>query len=150
MDERTIRLIVVLALFALSFVRLLRKARSANRPPPQTPPALPLPRQTTPAPTATPSPIDPAAPAIANPGLDSDRSSPLGTFAAAVVFLGGNAAVWLALFELPALEDIPVDWRLAAGVIANLLLIWLARTARARLGARHGREMPGGNPFPDS
>jgi hypothetical protein len=147
MDERTIRLIVVLALFALSFVRLLRKARSGNRPSPQTPPAVPPPTQTRPAPT--PSPIDPAATAIANPGLDSERSSPLANFAAAVVLLGGNAAVWLTLLELPALEDIPVDWRLAAGVIANLFLIWLARTVRARLRTRHGREMPGGNPFPD-
>jgi hypothetical protein len=141
MDERTIRLIVVLALFALSFVRLLRKARSGNRPPTQTRPA--------PTPTPSPSPIDPAATAIANPGLDSERSSPLANFAAAVVLLGGNAAVWLTLLELPALEDIPVDWRLAAGVIANLFLIWLARTVRARLRTRHGREMPGGNPFPD-
>jgi hypothetical protein len=150
MDERTIRLIVVLALFALSFVRLLRKARSGNRPKPQTPPAVRLPTQATPAPTATPSPTDPAATAIANPWLDADRSSPLATFAALVVWLGGNAAVWLTLFELPALEDIPVNWRLAAGVMANLFLIWLARAARARLRARRGPQMPGGNPFPDS
>ncbi len=141
MEERTIRLIVVLALFAFSLVRMWRKARSGQRRSPATPPAAQLPARTAPAPP--PSPVPDA-------WLDPGGSSRLAMLAAGAVWIGGNVAMWLALFELPALADTPVNWRLAAGVIGNLLLLWLARAVAARLRPRRNPQMSGGNPFPDS
>lgn len=145
MEERTIRLIVVLALFAFSLLRMWKKARGGNRPPsaprPATPPAVQLPTRNAPAPASMPSP---------DGWIDSGGSSPLAMFAAGLVWTFGNVAMWLALLELPALADIPVNWRLAAGVIGNLFLIWIARAVAARLRPRRSPQMTGGNPFPDS
>ncbi|MGB6605958.1 MAG: hypothetical protein WA747_11975 [Steroidobacteraceae bacterium] len=139
MEERTIRLIVVLALFAFSLLRMWKKARGGNRPSSVPPPAAQLPTRNAPAPGSIP-----------DGWIDSGGSSPLAMFAAGLVWIGGNVAMWLALFELPALADIPVNWRLAAGVIGNLFLILIARAIAARLRPRRSPQMTGGNPFPDS
>jgi hypothetical protein len=150
MEERTIRLIVVLALFAFSLLRMWKKARSGNRPSSATPPAAQFPARAAPVPASAPPPMSPAPGSVPDAWIDSGGSSPLAMFAAGLVWIGGSVAMWLALFELPALADIPVNWRLAAGVIGNLLLIWIARAVAARLRPRPGAQMTGGNPFPDS
>jgi hypothetical protein len=150
MEERTIRLIVVLALFAFSLLRMWKKARSANRASSAAPPAAQLPTRTAPAPASTLPPMNPAPGSVPDAWIDSGGSSPLAVLAAGLVWTCGNVAMWLALFELPALADFPVNWRLAAGVVGNLFLIWIARAVAARLRPRRSPQMTGGNPFPDS
>jgi hypothetical protein len=144
--HRVDRLIMLAAFLALAIYRLIRYTKAATTRGPR--PAIPstsgaLAR--TPAPEAMASstaPVDPA----------GSGGSALAAVAGFLVFALGNAAVWLCLFELPALEDVPVIWRLVAGVLASFYLIVLARRVAARLRGRPGpgSQMPGGNPFPDS
>jgi hypothetical protein len=163
--DHNIRLLVVLAFFALSLYRFIRahRARPDKRSAPERlradglrPRAAPAP----PAPIAPPSgdPIAlPGAPgpaevpgSIAGAGFEPGGSSRIATLAAVVAWLAPNAVVWLALFELPALENIPVSWRVATGIVASVLLIAFARAVGARFRARPDSSFPGGNPFPDS
>jgi hypothetical protein len=135
--EHNVRLLVVLAFFALSLYRFIRaqRARADKRSAPERPRA--------------PGSAGVSG-SIAGPGFEPGGSSRIATLAAVVAWLALNAAVWLALFELPALEDIPVSWRVATGIVASVLLIAFARAVGARFRARPGSSLPGGNPFPDS
>lgn len=155
--ERTLRLIFLAVFVALGVYRFIRsmKAGVSKRPLP----AIPgtggiLAQDARPAATVNPAPIDPTDPtgagSIAGPGGESGGK--IAKFAAAVVFVAGNAAVWLCLFKLPALEAVPVIWRLVAGILANFYLVRLARAVGVRLRgrARPGSALTGGNPFPDS
>ncbi len=69
---------------------------------------------------------------------------------AAGVWVCTNIILWYLLFGLRALADVPVIWRLFAGVFANFYLFPLAR----RLGEKAARRAPenpapGGSPFTD-
>jgi hypothetical protein len=149
---------VTLAVFvALVIYRLIRYAKAATTKGPR-PAARPtsgvLARSAAP-PAAASSAIaaassDAAAP-LAPPGTGPGGST-LAALAAFLVWALGNAAVWLCLLELPALDDVPVIWRLIAGVLASCYLVILARAVAARLRGREGAgsQRMGGNPFPDS
>jgi hypothetical protein len=144
--ERTMRLIFLAVFVALGIYRFIRsmKAGVSKRPLPGIP-----------ATGGILAPIDPTAPtgsgSIVGPGGESGGNAALARFAAAVVFLAGNAALWLCLFRLPSLEAVPVIWRLVAGILVNFYLLGLARAVGVRLRGR-GRDpaLTGGNPFPDS
>jgi hypothetical protein len=103
-----------------------------------------------PAPIATGASADTVSGPLAPPGTGSG-SSARASLAALLVWTLGNAAVWLCLFALPALDGVPVIWRLVAGVLASFYLVVLARGVAARIRGRSGRsaQMSGGNPFPD-
>jgi hypothetical protein len=51
----------------------------------------------------------------------------------------GNALIWPVLFLVPAFGEVPVVWRLTAGVLANFFLIRAAGTAAARAGKVAGQ-----------
>jgi hypothetical protein len=99
---------------------------------------------------AQPVETAPPAPATASPIGPSDSGSggfPAGV-AGVLVWLAGNAVIWGCLFLLPPLEQVPVMPRLVVGVLANFYLIYLARTAAARLRRQAGRDRSaGGNPI---
>ena len=141
--HRIDRLIMLAAFVALGIYRLIRYTKAATTKGPR--PAIP--------PTAGAAPpVDPgAAPGTWGPVSDSGR--PLrATLAAVLVWALGNAVLWLCLFGLPALESVPVVWRLVAGVLVSFYLVVLARGVAARVRGRTGpgAQMSGGNPFPDS
>ena len=48
------------------------------------------------------------------------------------VWCVGNVILWAALFGVAALSEVPILWRLVAGVFANFYLIHLGRTVAAR------------------
>lgn len=52
------------------------------------------------------------------------------------VWCAGNLILWTALFGVAALSDVPVLWRLVAGVFANFYLMHLGRTCAARIRDR--------------
>jgi hypothetical protein len=92
----------------------------------------------------------PPAPASASPiGPPDSRSGGLAAgLAGLLVWLAGNAVIWACLFLLPPLEQVSVMSRLVVGVLANFYLIYLARTAAARLRGQAGRDRrAGGDPI---
>jgi hypothetical protein len=132
------RVLVVLALLAYSGFRLIRyfrygMSRRVTAVPPSTWGVLPA----TETPTVTPvTPVTRSARFLAG-GVSF------------LVFATANAILWLTLFGLPALEHIPVIWRLFIGIFANFYLLPYARAAgrkqlkKMRASAVEG----GGNPF---
>jgi hypothetical protein len=129
------RVLVVLALLAYSVYRLIRyfrygMARRVTAVPPSTWGVLPA--------TETP----PFAPATRSARFLAGGMTIL-------VFATANTITWLTLFRLPALDHVPVIWRLFVGIFANFYLLPFARAAgekqlkrmRASVAARDG------NPF---
>ena len=139
--DRTVRIILLLIFVVAALVRTVRLGAS-RRPSsaavrPSTDTEAPPPA---PAAPVTKSPID------AEPG--SGAGGVVAVLAAIAVLAAGNAVVWLVLFRLPALEEVPTPWRVAAGVIANLCLIYLARAAATRVGKGADQDPPvGGSPI---
>lgn len=137
-------------LFGLAFVvlwtlfRLLRylKAGMSKRPSTAVPGSagiLAQPVETAPPAAATASPIGPA---------DGGSGGLVAGVAGVLVWLAGNAVVWACLFLLPPLEQLPVAPRLLVGVLASFYLIYLARTAAARIRGQSGRDRgAGGDPI---
>jgi hypothetical protein len=114
------RFIYLGLMIAWAIFRLIRYVRAAGskagsrgaRPPPATLPA------------ATPqSPLDPL-------GGAGGRSA--ASLAAVGVVIAGNVVVWPLLFMLPALDDVPTSLRVAAGVLVNFFLVYLARAVAGR------------------
>jgi hypothetical protein len=129
------RVLVVLALLAYSVFRLIRyyrygMARRVAAVPPSMWGALPT--------TETSA----VAPATRSARILADGTT-------ALVFITANAILWLTLFRLPALDQIPVMLRLFVGIFANFYLLPLARSA----GNRQLKRMQAstvessGNPF---
>ena len=71
----------------------------------------------------------------------------LGSLAAVVSWVAGNALLWTALFGFQYLDSIPVFWRLFVGVFANLYLIRLSRHIGERVTANSDTPRLPGNPF---
>jgi hypothetical protein len=129
------RVLVVLALLAYSVFRLIRyfrygMARRVTAVPPSTWGVLPA--------TET----SPFAPATRSARFLAGGMTIL-------VFATANTILWLTLFGLPALDHVPVIWRLFVGIFANFYLLPFARAAgekqlkrmRASVAVRDG------NPF---
>jgi hypothetical protein len=132
------RVLVVLALLAYSVFRLIRyfrygMARRVTAVPPSTWGVLPA--------TETP--------AVVPPATRSARFLAGGM--SILLFATANAILWLTLFGLPALDQVPVIWRLFIGIFVNFYLLPFARAVgerqlkRMRTKAVEG----GGNPFGD-
>lgn len=123
--SHTISVLVLLAVAAVRLLRYLRKKAPAR--------AAPKAAQAAPAPEAR------AAAAVVSP-LDPPReiNRGLARVAAALAFVLGNAVLWGCLFGLPALAQIPAAVRVAAGVLANFVIIQAARGRAA--GAAASRE----------
>ena len=133
--DTVVRMLVVLALLAYSVFRLIRyfrygMARRVTAVPPSTWGVLPA--------TETPA----AAPVTRSARFLAGSVSFL-------VFGMANTILWLALLGLPALDHVPVIWRLFVGIFANFYLFPFARRAgekqlnRMKASAVEG----GGNPF---
>lgn len=129
------RVLVVLALLAYSVFRLIRyfrygMARRVTAVPPSTWGVLPA--------TETP--------AVA-PVTRSARFLAGGV--SFLVFATANAILWLTLFGVPALNHVPVVWRLFVGIFANFYLFPFARTAAEKQlkRMRASAVEDGGNPF---
>lgn len=118
--ERTQRLIFLAVAIGWTIFRLVRYVRLAN----SRRAAIPTPTRP---PASSQSPIEPAGRAAGGRA---------GNLAAVGIFVAGNAVIWPVLFVVPALEDMPTIWRLAAGVLANLVLISVASAAAARMANR--------------
>ncbi len=155
--ERTVRLIFLAVFVALGIYRFIRSMKAAVSKRPLS--GIPgtggiIAQEARPAAAVNPAPIDPTAPtgsgSIAGPGGPSGGNAAIARFAAAAVFVAGNAVIWLCLFGLAALETVPVIWRLFGGILANFYLIGLARAVGVRLRRGARPELTGGNPFPDS
>jgi hypothetical protein len=157
--HRIDRFIMLAVFVVLAIYRLIRytKAATTKGPRPAAPPTSGVPaRPAEPAAAPASAPIATGATAgtvsgpLAPPGTGSGGPART-SLAAVLVWTLGNAAVWLCLFALPALESVPVIWRLVAGVLASFYLVVLARGVATRIRERTGRtaQMSGGNPFPD-
>ena len=125
------RLIFLILAIGWTLFRLLRylRAGTSGRPGPAVPPSgdnpPPQPAGVAGAPGAVQSPIGPAG-----------RSARSGALPVAGILIVGNVVIWPLLFATPALEGVPPMVRLVAGVLANLILIGLARGVAARLAQR--------------
>ena len=127
--QRSDRLVILAIFLAIAVWRLIRYFRAATerRPQPAIPPSGGI---APPPPGASVAPTTPVAPA----------ASALGTVTTVLVWLLTNAALWPLLFAWPPLGDLPVIWRLVAGIFANFYLVKIARAAGARVsrrGAQH-------------
>ena len=71
----------------------------------------------------------------------------LGSLAAVVSWVAGNALLWTALFGLQYLDGVPVFWRLFADVFANLYLIRLSRRIAERVTTNIDSSRSSRNPF---
>ena len=132
------RFIYLALVIAWSIFRLIQYVRKATPKPPgaATPPsggALP-PLKATVSPATTQSPLGP---------VDTGGGF-AGNLAAVGVLLAGNVVIWPLLFLIPALEAVPTILRLTVGVLANLYLLYLARSVSARVGSSQ-RGVPGDN-----
>jgi hypothetical protein len=136
--DHTVRFIILALVIAVSLLRAIRRS-SANRPQPDST------RETPGGATASRPTTAPNAGAAVSP-IEADAGNSPNRFAAvlvaALVWLAGNVAVWLCLFELPALEAAPKSWRFAALVFANIVLTALARVAAARVRGLAVRPTP--------
>jgi hypothetical protein len=124
--DRTGRLVILGMFLVLAIYRLIRyfQAANARRPVPAIPASGGI------APTLS----DPAARA---PSAGSAAPATLlGRAATVLVWLASNLALWLILFDWPALAELPVIWRLVAGSFANFYLVRLARAAGERVSRR--------------
>lgn len=119
MDHHTVRFIILALVIAVSVLRAIRRG-TANRPRSDSSGR----DARAPGPTTTQSPIEPPA---------STGTALAAALAATGVFVAGNVLIWGVLFALPALGNVPTNWRLVAGVVANLVLIALARSVAARI-----------------
>jgi hypothetical protein len=120
--QRSDRLILLALFLVIAVWRLIRYFRAATERRPQ--PAIPASGG-----IAPPAPGASAAPA-------TTAGSALGTATTVLVWLVTNAGLWPLLFAWPPLADLPVIWRLVAGIFANFYLLKLARAAGARVSRR--------------
>lgn len=136
--DRTTRLIILLAVIALSAFRLVRYMKYGIAKRPQS--AIP----------GSAGMVLPAAPTAATdvgaqPGAGSGNSRLAGAVAAltsAGVWVAGNVLLWSCLFGWSALDEVPALLRGVAGVFANFYLIHLARVAGARVRSRMQKSAP--------
>lgn len=115
--ERTQRLVFLVLLIGWTIFRLVRYLRVANSKRSVAAPTTPATAQ---------SPIEPEG---------RTGRGRAGLLAAAAILVAGSALIWAILFAAPAFADVPVIWRLIAGVLASLFLIRAARIAVARTGS---------------
>jgi hypothetical protein len=120
------RFIYLALAIAWSILRVIRYARTATARRPG--PAIPPSGGALEAATAAGSARSPLGPVETGGGL-------AGILAAVGVFIAGNVVIWPLLFLIPALEAVPESLRLIAGVLANLCLLYLARSVCARVGS---------------
>jgi hypothetical protein len=142
---QTQRLIFLVLVIGWTIFRVVRYARMAN----SRRPAAAIPSVTgAPPPGSAPGPGAPTASAAAQSPIEPDgRGAPAAWLAAVAILVGGNVLIWGILFGVPAFDNVPVIWRLTAGVLANFFLIRVAGRARARAGGRAPRG-PGGDRNP--
>jgi hypothetical protein len=127
--QRSDRLIILAIFLVIAVWRLIRYFRAATERRAQ--PAIPGSGGIAPPPPA----------AVAAPGTPvAPPGSALGTVTTVLVWLLANAALWPLLFAWPPLADLPVIWRLVAGIFANFYLVKLARAAGARVSRRSAQE----------
>lgn len=134
--DRIVRIVVILALIAFSLFRITRYFRHglAKR-------VIALPASAGMVLAATPS-----EPHAASSGVPQSRFARfMAGLVTLVVWLGGNALLAAALFEIPALSSVPAIWRLFVLVFANFYLVPFAKSAGAKR-AQRGGVTSSGNP----
>ena len=146
--DNAIRALVVLTLLGLSVYRIVRYFRHgmARRVAPVAVPSTVL--------GVMPGPADlTAAQAAATPAATPAAvSGPVPRMRAAAitvaVFLAVNAILWLVLFAIPALAQIPLLWRLFIVIFANFYVLPFAQGVGAKyLKRRQAGAVTAGNPL---
>lgn len=142
--DNAIRALVVLTLLGLSVYRIVRYFRHgmARRVAPVAVPSTVL--------GVMPGPADlTAAQAAATPAAVSGPVSRVRAAAITVaVFLAVNAILWLVLFAIPALAQIPLLWRLFIVIFANFYVLPFAQGVGAKyLKRRQAGAVTAGNPL---
>lgn len=128
---RHIFLFIMLGIFLLRALGIFSKRGAGTRAP------RPLPAATAAVPRTLPQepgPFDPLQPQ-ATPDPLSGWDFGVLRLAVTVGWVLGYALLWSCLFGLPALQQIPLSARLAAGVLGSVVIVALARRILAAAGS---------------
>jgi hypothetical protein len=135
--DKIVRIVVILALVALSIFRLVRYFRHG------------VARRVTAIPSGagmilaeTRKPVDLTPTATVRPSRSARILAGLLT---AVIWLAANTVIAWVLFLTPMLSSIPVIWRLFVQIFLNFYLYPLAKNLRARWFLRPGGTSAGGS-----